>query len=77
MTRRTLSGRLAHLEDTARQSGPPSGAALLEALPADLRGEVEDVDALEAAARSAPAGLSGDLPALALFAFLSLPDGEA
>ena len=73
----SLSGRLAHLEDTARQSGPPSGAALLEALAPALRGEVEDVDALEAAARSAPAGLSGDLPALALYAFLCLPGGEA
>ena len=65
-----MTGRASRLRRLEDQRGP--ALSLWDALSEDRRAQVTP-EALELAAQEAPEGLRGDVPALALWAFLSVP----
>lgn len=64
-----MTGRASRLRRLEDQRGP--ALSLWDALPEDGRAQVTS-EALERAAQDAPESLRGDVPALALWAFLSV-----
>ena len=65
-----MTGRASRLRRLEDQRGP--ALSLWAALPEDRRAQVTP-ETLERAAQDTPDSLRGDVPALALWAFLSVP----
>ena len=66
-----MSGRLSRLRRLEGERSP--ALSLWETLPAGMQAQTTP-EALEQAAQDAPDSLKTDLPALALWAFLSVPE---